>query len=91
MADVTICRSPKLGRPGYFVLMDEPDHQPVVLARHVKLTRYFRALAITASAADLAVTFIQLAAHYERLAKSAMPSADVSPDTADLTLRDSGR
>jgi hypothetical protein len=75
--DVTICRSPKPGRPSYVVRVDAPHHQPVsVCARHLKLTRYLRAMAITASTADLAVTFAQLAAHYERLARAAMPHGD---------------
>jgi hypothetical protein len=51
------------------------------------MTRYFRAMAVTASTADLAVTFAQLAAHYERLARAAMPSGDISPEPAEHMLR----
>ena len=39
----------------------------------MKLARYFRAMALTASTADLMTMSLRLAAHYERLAKAGLP------------------
>ena len=45
----------------------------------LKRARYFRAMALSASTTDVAITLIQLAEHYERLARNEAPS--------DLTAR----
>ena len=56
--------------------MDAPDQRLAsIRARHVKMTRYFRALALTASTADLMMMSLRLAAHYERLSKAGVPGA----------------
>jgi hypothetical protein len=41
---------------------------------HLKRARYFRAMALSASTTDVAITSILLAQHYERLARSEAPS-----------------
>jgi hypothetical protein len=54
----------------YGRLVDAPDQRLAsIRARHEKMTRYFRAMALTASTADLMAMSLRFAAHYTRLAK----------------------
>jgi hypothetical protein len=79
----TLYRSPGLALASYGVLMAVPDQQVVsVQTRHVKLTRYFRAIALTASTADLMTMSLRLAEHFERLAKAGA-HGDVSFESAE--------
>jgi hypothetical protein len=63
-----VCRSPEPGRVSYRTRVDEPDQRLAsIRARHVKMTRYFRAFALTASTADLMAMSLRFAEHYDRL------------------------
>jgi hypothetical protein len=58
-----------------------PPPSVVLAAQHQKRAQYFRTMALTASTADVALTLVRLALHYERLAKEAAlrpPSAEDS-------------
>jgi hypothetical protein len=67
----------------YAWTMDMPTTQPAsITALHRRRARYFRAMALTVSTADVAITLVQLAVHYERLAtESSLGSA--SADETD--------
>ena len=68
-----MCRSPEPGRVSYRTRVDEPDQRLAsIRARHVKMTRYFRAFALTASTADLMAMSLRFAEHYDRLATAGM-------------------
>jgi hypothetical protein len=51
---------------------------PSVAAEHATRAQYFRAMAATTSAADVALTMAELALHYETLALAAGYSATFS-------------
>jgi len=72
----------------YGTLVDAPDQRLAsIRARHVKMTRYFRAIALTASTADLMTMSLRFAAHYERLSKAGMPepAGGVAPGPPELS------
>jgi hypothetical protein len=48
---------------------------------HMRRARYFRTMALTASTADVAITLVRLAVHYERLARQKSPAIAVTGDT----------
>lgn len=50
-------------------------------AHHMRRARYFRTMALTASTADVAITLVRLAVHYERLARQKSPATAVSGET----------
>jgi hypothetical protein len=50
-------------------------------AHHMRRARYFRTMALTASTADVAITLVRLAVHYERLARQKSPAIAVTGDT----------
>jgi hypothetical protein len=53
-----------------------PTTQPAsTVALYMRRARYFRTMALTASTADLAITLVRLAIHYERLAAESAPGA----------------
>ena len=47
----------------------EPAQSPTAAALYAERAKYLRTLARTASSTDVAVTLIQLAIHYERMAR----------------------
>jgi hypothetical protein len=47
----------------------------------MRRARYFRTMALTASTADVAITLVRLAVHYERLAKQRWPAIAPNDDT----------
>ena len=55
-------------------------------AHHMRRARYFRTMALTASTADVAVTLVRLAVHYERLAKQRSPAIPPNKDTREEEL-----
>ena len=61
----------------YGTLVDAPDQRLTsIRAWHVKMTRYFRAMALTASTADLMMMSLRFAAHYEWLSKADVPGVN---------------
>ena len=50
-------------------------------AHHMRRARYFRTMALTASTADVAITLVRLAVHYERLARLKSPAITASSGT----------
>jgi hypothetical protein len=50
-------------------------------AHHMQRARYFRTMALTASTADVAITLVRLAVHYERLASQISPAIAVTGET----------
>jgi hypothetical protein len=67
--------------------MDTPAQQPASNAvQHLRRARYFRTMALTASTADVAVTLVRLAVHYERLAKQRSPAIPPNKDTREEEL-----
>jgi hypothetical protein len=62
--------------------MDTPAQQlPSTTVQHLRRARYFRTMALTASTADVAITLVQLAVHYERLAKQKSAAIALNNDT----------
>jgi hypothetical protein len=59
-------------------------------AQHMQRARYFRTMALTASTADVAITLVRLAVHYERLARQQSPAIAVTGET-DETQPDATR
>jgi hypothetical protein len=57
---------------------------------HMRRARYFRTMALTASTADVAITLVRLAVHYERLARQKSPAIAVTGDT-DETQQEATR
>jgi hypothetical protein len=55
---------------------------------HMRRARYFRTMALTASTADVAITLVRLAVHYERLARLKSPAI---ADGSDETQQDAAR
>ena len=49
-------------------------------AHHMRRARYFRTMALTASTADVAITLVRLAVHYERLARQQSPALETRSD-----------
>jgi hypothetical protein len=49
-------------------------------AHHMRRARYFRTMALTASTADVAVTLVRLAVHYEHLARQKSTAIAVTGD-----------
>lgn len=47
--------------------MDQPLSRTTISAQNTKYAKYFRALAMTASSTDSALSFLQLAIYFERL------------------------
>ena len=63
--------------------MDMPTTQSVSnVALHMRRARYFRTMALTASTADVAITLVRLALHYERLASDSAPGASAADGVA---------
>ena len=59
-------------------------------AHHLRRARYFRTMALTASTADVAITLVRLAVHYERLARQKSPAIAVTGET-DETQQEAAR
>lgn len=52
--------------------------------RYAERARYLRTLALTASTADVSITLVQLALHYERLSREqTMPQTPPAAPTSD--------
>jgi hypothetical protein len=62
--------------------MDTPMTQSAsTTALHARRARYFRTMALTASTADVAITLVRLALHYEQLAtENALGTASANVD-----------
>lgn len=77
---LSLPQRPPLAR--YACVMDMPTTQPASSTeQHMRRARYFRTMALTASTADVAITLVQLAVHYERLAKESALGTTSTGDT----------